>query len=221
MSGTLGQVVALGIAAGLSPVPIIGIVMMLSSARARTNSLAFLGAWVASILVLGYVAIFVVGASGAGDSQSSGRDGLRIVFGVILLLLAARQWRSRPREGQPAKTPGWLDAVDAISAARSAALALALAVINPKNLILVLSASTAIAAADASSGAELGALVLFTVIASIGVGTPVALYFALGERSAPALARLKQWMTANNAAIMTVILAIIGLALLTQGVGSY
>jgi hypothetical protein len=47
---------AFGIAAGLSPIPIVGVVLMLGTPRGRTNSLAFAAAWVISIVLVGGVA---------------------------------------------------------------------------------------------------------------------------------------------------------------------
>lgn len=38
--------------------------------------------------------------------------------------------------------------------------------------------------------------------------TPVVIYFALGDRSAELLDRLKTWMAQNNAVIMAVLLLI-------------
>lgn len=48
------------------------------------------------------------------------------------------------------------------------------------------------------------------MIATLGVGIPVGIYFALGERSARLLAGLKDWMSEHNAVIMTVLCFIIG-----------
>ena len=52
------------------------------------------------------------------------------------------------------------------------------------------------------------------MIASIGVGTPVVIYFAMGKRSADVLAELKDWMGRNNAAIMSVLCLLIAAKLI-------
>lgn len=194
---------------------------MLGTPRARTNAPAFMAAWIASILVVGGIAIAVANGSGAetGDQTSSGASTVKIVFGVLLVILGAKQWRGRPGAGQPPKTPGWMNAVDKFTAARAAALAVGLSVINPKNLVLVISAAGAIASTGDEAAAMAGDLVLFTLIATIGVGVPVILYFAMGERSAPILDGLKAWMIRHNALIMTVICAAIGALLIIEGTG--
>ena len=52
-------------------------------------------------------------------------------------------------------------------------------------------------------------LVVFTIVASIGVAAPVVIYFTLGDRAGALLERLRRWMTHNNAVIMAVILLVI------------
>lgn len=194
---------------------------MLGTPRARVNAPAFAAAWMLSIFVVGAIAIAIAGGTGAvtEDQTSNGASTLKVVFGVLLLLLAVKTWRKRPAAGEPAKTPGWMNAVDKFTAARAAALAAGLSVINPKNLVLVISAAGAIASMGDSAAAKAGELLVFTLIATIGVGVPVILYFVMGERSQPPLDRLKTWMIGHNAVIMTVICALIGAALIAQGTG--
>ena len=62
------------------------------------------------------------------------------------------------------------------------------------------------------------AYVVFAVIGTLGVGIPVGIYFALGERSQELLARLKDWMTQHNAVIMTVLCLIIAAKLIGDGI---
>ena len=54
---------------------------------------------------------------------------------------------------------------------------------------------------------------MFAVIGTLGVGAPVVLYLAMGERSAELLGRLKAWMSHNNAVIMSVLCLVIGMKL--------
>ncbi len=55
---------------------------------------------------------------------------------------------------------------------------------------------------------------VYVFIATLGVGIPVATYFVMGERSASVLEELKTWLSAHNAAIMAVILLVIGVKIL-------
>ena len=98
------------------------------------------------LAVAGTVVLLVSGGAGADTSGSTGwANVLKLVLGIALLVLAARQWRSRPAAGGEAEMPGWMNSVDHFTAGRSAALGVALAAINPKNLILVIGGAAAIA----------------------------------------------------------------------------
>jgi hypothetical protein len=59
---------------------------------------------------------------------------------------------------------------------------------------------------------------VFTVIASIGVGAPVAIYFAMGDRAGKLLDELKTWMVQHNAAVMAVPCLIIGVNLVGDAI---
>lgn len=211
----MGQAVgaSLPIAVGVlvSPMPIVAVVLMLVSRNARTNGLAFLLGWVVGIAVVGTLVVLVVGgATSDDDSPATWASILKLVLGLLLLVLAGKQWSGRPRDGDQPPTPGWMAAVDSFTAVKAFGLAVVLGAINPKNLLLVVAGATTIAQATTSTGERLGALAVFVVVASIGVATPVVVYLVTGERAAHLLDELKTWMTQNNATIMAVLLLVLG-----------
>ena len=113
-------------------------------------------------------------------------------------------WRGRPRAGEDAELPKWMQTIHTFKPGKAAAFGVLLSAVNPKNLLPTVGALTAaIAATGASSGSEAVALAIFILVATLGVGTPVVLYLALGERSKHTLDELKGWMGAHNAAIMS------------------
>jgi Sap, sulfolipid-1-addressing protein len=60
--------------------------------------------------------------------------------------------------------------------------------------------------------------VVFVLIAAVGVGAPVVLYLALGDRSRQLLDSMKNWMARNNAAIMAVLFLIFGVKLVGDAI---
>jgi threonine/homoserine/homoserine lactone efflux protein len=221
MAEAIGQVLSFAVVVSLSPIPIIGVVLMLGTPAGRRNGPAFLVGWIAGLAVVGALVLVVAGAAGAGDTEEPATwvVVLKLVLGGLLLLMAARQWRGRPRRGEEAAAlPKWMQTVDHFTAARSAALGVALSAINPKNLLLTVAAAAAIAQAGVSTGDEFVAMAVFVVIGTLGPGIPVVLYFALGERAARMLDELKAWLGAHNAAIMAVLLLVIGAKLIGDGI---
>ena len=112
-------------------------------------------------------------------------------------------------------------AIDAFTPVKAAGLAVLLGAVNPKNLLLVVSGGAAIAsAAPADTNAQVVASVVFALVASVGVATPVFIYLFMGSRAATMLVELKAWMIHNNAVIMAVLLLVIGAKMLGDGVAA-
>lgn len=220
MGEAIGQVLSFGVGVALSPIPIIGVVLMLGTPRARSNGPAFIAGWIAGLAVVGTIVLLV--SSGA-DASEQGEPAdwvsvLDLLLGILLAVVAVRHWRDRPRGTEETALPKWMQTIDRFTAGRAAAFGITLSAINPKNLLLAIGAASAIAQTGASAGRQAVALAIFIVIATLGVGTPVALYFALGERSKHILDDLKAWMARNNAAIMTVICLVIAAKLVGDAI---
>mgnify|MGYP001241908415 CR=1 FL=1 len=84
--------------------------------------------------------------------------------------------------------------------------------------LLVLSGAVTIATATLLPLAQLGALVVFTLVGSLGVAAPLLASLLLGERANAPLLRSKAWMMRNNATIMAVVLAVLGVVVTANGV---
>jgi threonine/homoserine/homoserine lactone efflux protein len=216
----IGQALPFAVGVALSPVPIIAVVLMLSTPKGRVNGLAFLIGWVVGIAVPGTIVLLVAGGASASKhgSPATWVSIVKIVLGVLLLLLAVKQWRGRPREDTQPELPGWMKSIDTFTPIKSTGIAVVLSAVNPKNLILVVGAAAAIAQTGASAGGQAVALAVFIVLATVGVGAPVAVYFLMGAKSTEILADLHDWMTRENATIMAVICLIIGAKLIGDAV---
>ena len=220
MGKAIGQVLPLGVGVAISPVPIIGVVLMLATPRARSNGPAFLAGWIAGLALLGVVVLLISsGASASTAGQPADWVGvLKLVLGVLLLLLAVKQWRGRPRGDDPAPLPGWMRAIEQFKAPKALGMGALFAAVNPKNALITISAASAIAQTGISAGEQAVALAVFIVIATVGVAAPIAIYFLMGDQSAKLLGDLKDWMAHNNAAIMAVLMLVIGAKLLGDGI---
>lgn len=220
MGEAIGQVLSFGVGVALSPVPIIAVVLMLGTPRARSNGVAFLVGWLAGLLVVGTLVLLLAGGADPSDEGQPATwvSVVEIVLGALLLLVALRLWRGRPAPGQAAELPKWMRAIDTFTPGRSAAIAAALSGVNPKNLLLTLGAAAAIAKTGIDTGQQIVALVVFALIGTIGPGIPVAIYFAMGDRAPKLLSDLKTWLGVHNTAIMTVLCVVIAAKLVGEGI---
>jgi hypothetical protein len=216
----IGEILPLAIGVALSPVPIIAIVLMLGTPRARSNGLAFALGWLAGLTIVGGALLAIA----SGNSQEDGGPAtwvsfVKLALGSLFLLLAARTWRGRPRAGQEVAMPKWMQAIDTFTTGKSLGFGVLLSGVNPKNLALTIAAATTIAQTGISGGEAAGTLAIFILVGSLSILAPVVVYFALGTKAATILDELKTWMAAHNAAIMAVLLLVLGVKLIGDAIG--
>jgi threonine/homoserine/homoserine lactone efflux protein len=218
----IGDMLPAAIGVAISPIPIIAVVLMLVSPRGRVNGPAYLLGQIVGVAGAGAIVLLLAGGLGDDSGDSSGsRTWLPLVLGIVVLGLAGKHWRGRPHEGEEPVTPKWMGAIDDFSPVKAFGAGIVLSALNPKNLILTIAGMAAIVAASVPADEEALALVVFTIIGSLGVAIPVVMYFALGDRAGPLLARLKEWMARHNAAIMAVILLLIGVKLVGDAIAGF
>ena len=111
MGGAIGESLAPVIGVALSPIPIVAVILMLFSAKAKSNGPAFVGGWIAGILIIeGLVLICADPANVSGDTggPSTTASVIQLGLGILLLLLAAKQWKERPKGGAEPVMPKWM-----------------------------------------------------------------------------------------------------------------
>jgi hypothetical protein len=220
MREAIGQVLPLAVAVAISPLPIVAVVLMLVTPRARTNGPAFIIGWLSGLAVLGAILLAIASGPAARDDGQPADwvSVMKLVLGVALLLLAVKQWRGRPQDGEEAPMPKWMGALDGFTAVKSLAAGAVLSSVNPKNLLLAIAAAAAISQTGISGGEQAAAWAVFALVATAGVAVPVVIYFALGERAGPVLGSLKDWMARNNRVMMAVLLLVLGAKLIGDGI---
>ena len=220
MGQAIGGSLALAVGVALSPVPIIAVVLMLTTRRARVNGPLFVVGWLAGLAVVGAIVLSVAGPAGASSSGSPAAwvSWVKVVLGLLLLLVAVRQVRGRPKDGEQASLPKWMASIDDIRPLAACGLAALLAGVNPKNLLLAVGGAASIAQTGIPGGEQAIAYAVFALVGTLGVGIPVGIYFALGPRADKPLAALKDWMGAHNAVIMSVLCLVIGVKLIGDAI---
>lgn len=223
MAAAIGEILPLALGIAISPLPIIAAILMLLSPKAKGTSIGFLIGWLLGIIVAVVVFTLLSAILPANDpSQSKPIAGvIKLVLGVLLLLLAVRQWRSRPRGDAEPAMPKWMSAIDSMTPVRGLVLGFLLAGLNPKNLLLGAGAGVAIGTTDLSAGASTITIVIFVIIAASTVAVPVIGYLAASARLAGPLETIRVWLLHNNAIVMAILLLVLGVAMLGKGIASF
>jgi len=221
VGSAIGEMLPLAIGIAISPLPIIAIILILTTPKARGNGLAFLGGWLLGLTVVATIVLIVADAAGADTSSGPSRavSLIKLVLGLLLLVLAWRRFKKRPKPGEEAPVPKWMRALDGFTPVRSLAVGALLSGPKPKNLILNAAAAAGIAQSGIGGFQQAVVMLLLVVVGSLGIIVPVGVYFAMGDRAAPVLDGWKTWLAANNATVMTVLFVVFGVVLIGKGIG--
>jgi hypothetical protein len=216
MGSVIGGLLPLAVGVAISPIPIIAAILMILSKNAGGAAKGFAVGWVAGILVVTGVMTLLAGTLGGTDSEpSTGTSIVKIILGVALVVLAVIQWQERSQT----EVPGWMKAIDTLTPVKALGLGALLSGVNPKNLLLCVSAGVAIGAGGLSAGGDLVAIVVFTLLASVTVLAVVVGYMLAADKLGPVLDSLREWLQLNNHAVMAIVLLIMGAVVVGKGVG--
>ncbi len=213
--GVLAEVIPAALAIALSPVPVIPSILLLFTPRARAAGSAFAGGWATGVVAATALFTVVGGFIEFADEPAVWVSWTFIILGVALIGLGIQQWLSR---GSAAKEPAWMASISTASPGKAYTLGLGLSGANPKIVLLAAAAGLAIGEAEAGLGTTLGLVLIVMLVGSIGVLLPVVLYAVAGERILGPLGRARDWLVRHNAAIMAVVVLVIGVVVLIRGV---
>jgi hypothetical protein len=212
----LATLIPLALVIALSPLSVIPAVLVLQTPRPRPTGLAFLAGWLVGLAAL--TAAFVASSDALGDLRKSPptwASWLRIVLGSALIAFGIYRWLTRHGHTE---SPKWMRSFTTLTPNRAAITGLVLVVIRVEVLICTALAGLAIGSGGPGMAAKwiLGAV--FVAVAASTAAAPILAYAAAGNRLDEPMARLKDWMEQNNAALLAAILLVIGLMVVHNGV---
>jgi hypothetical protein len=212
----LTALVPLALVIAVSPLTIIPAVLVLQAPRPRPASLAFLAGWLFGLAAL--TALFVVGSGAFGGmpkSPPAWASWVRVVLGSALIVFGIYQWLTRRSHTE---SPAWMRSFATISPTRAATTGVVLTVVRVDALVMCLIAGMDIGTSHLGTAGELICAAFFVAVAGSTVAIPILAYAAAGHRLDDTLARLKDWMEKNNAALLAAILVLIGAMLVHKGI---
>lgn len=207
---------AIGVA--LSPIGIIEMILVLFSTRARVNGPVFLVTLMVTAFAIPAIGAFVIDATtdDTTGQPSTVKGWVLLVFGVLLLVVAVKNWMNRADRSAPKV----LDTISGMGPVAVMVLALGVAAFNPKNLIVLLGAGTEAGASGESVGTIVLALVLFTLVATAPFSVSVGYLLFGGEQAKVRLDAVREWLTSRNKLIMAIVLGVLAVVLIVQGIAA-
>jgi threonine/homoserine/homoserine lactone efflux protein len=194
----------IAIAITLEPFPLSAFVLILGADRGAIKGLAFILGWLACLVAV--IAAVVAATGGNPPAQdtvpSDAALAVKLAAGLVLVLLAWRQWR---RMGSPRQPPAWMARLDRISLGAAAGLA---AFLQPWTLVAA-GAATVVQASLSTAGDWL-TLMFYCLLA-----TSSYLYLELYAVFSPAAAssrlqQLRSWLDTHMDQVIVVIFLLLG-----------
>jgi Sap, sulfolipid-1-addressing protein len=222
MNGVLGAILPLAIAVTIAPVPIIAEILLLFSQKPVPNAGAYLAGFIVGVGGILGILVVVAGtmnlSTGSGPSKGAGIA--ELVLGLLLLVAAVRLYRHRPKPGEEAPMPKWMNGIAGFAPGKSFGVGVALGAVNPKNLAVGIAAAVVIASAGLTSGKEAIAVIIYVVVGALGVAAPLAVLLVLKGKAQPILDSWKTWLGQNNATVMAVLFLVFAVVLIGKGIAA-
>jgi threonine/homoserine/homoserine lactone efflux protein len=214
----LADLLTIAVAIAISPLAIVAVILMATAGKGRSNGTAFvLGCYVFMIVFVG--ALVALGrAVGADESRSAPRflvDGVEILLGVALLVMAVRQWRRRGST----HTPAWMDRLDGLTIGQAFLVGVLLAgPLSPKDLPLLIAAGGRISQTELPVEEIVAVILIFAAIGLTAVAIPWIVSVVAPDKAVATLSAPRAWLVQNHAVIVTVLFVILGFKLVGSGV---
>lgn len=214
----IAQVLPHAVAVALSPMPIAALILILLSNRAKRNSILFLCGWFLGLVInVGIVAfLFDSQPTVVSNQKSLVFSSINLLLGLLLLFLAFKQWKSRPKPGVDAQTPNWLSQLENISPFKTFIIAFGLVTINAKNTVLDIASGVTIGQLTSTFSQSLTAVLIYSCIASLTILIPVVGFLLVGTKLTGVLTTTKSWFIQNSATILFVLFLILGVSLISK-----
>jgi threonine/homoserine/homoserine lactone efflux protein len=205
------DLILIGLTISLEPIPLTTFIVVLASKNGVRKGAAFLFGWLASLAIV--IALTIV-ATGNKPPKTNSAPSLaalafKILAGVVLLLIALRQYRRLGKPKPPKKTPKWQTGVDNMSLWFALALG---PLTQPWGLVAVGIAT--ITEAKLSSWQDYIAIVLFCLVST---STYLVMEVYAGFRPARTqalLAQIRNWIESHRDQVIIVGSIVLGFYLI-------
>lgn len=111
------DLILIGLAITLEPIPLTVFILVLASKGGVRKGAAFIFGWLVSLAIVVSATLLATGDEPPKSSTapSLAELAVKILIGVVLVLIALRQWHRMGRPKKPKKTPKWQTGIDNMS----------------------------------------------------------------------------------------------------------
>ena len=213
----------LALALAVQPWSVLAAVLLITSEGGVAKNTAYVVGWVLALVPVAVATIALYPETPKAAASSAWTSWVEIAAGVALagwLLIRSRRPNAPEPQGSGRRNappqgaqPKWMSRLDSMSLLPAFVLGAFL-----PNYAIVVAAVSNVVQTGLSKGQAGVILVLFIVVASAGVAAPLLL-LAFRRDAAPGIYQgWRVWLIANGQRVLTVVLAVVALALVVKGV---
>ena len=206
---------ALGLA--LSPFPVIAVIIILMTPKAKINAPSFLLGWIMGIYIVGVLIFLMPGLETTQGNPTVFFGIIKALAGISLLVYAFRSWLKRPKPGDVIETPKLFLTLDTFGIWQSLLTGFLFSAANVKNMAFSATGAARINHYLLTDNSMYAALLIFALMGSLTLIFPVGIYLLMGDKIEPTFTEWKTCLIKNNAIILVILLGSIGLLLLKSG----
>jgi Sap, sulfolipid-1-addressing protein len=209
------DLVLIGLAIALDPLPLTAFIVVLPSRRGVRNGAAFLFGWLVSLTIVVAVTVLATGNNPPKPNTvpSLASLAVRIAIGIVLVVIAIRQRRRMRGPKKAKRPPKWQEHVDNMSPWFAMGLAPTL-----QPWALIGAGAATVLEAKLSSWESFVALFGFCVLASASYLAMEIYAVFKPDQSHAFLARFRTWMESHTDRVIIIGCLILGLWLIATSI---
>src|SRR6478609_5839805 len=86
LSQVIGDFLPSAVGVAISPIPIIAVILMLGTPKARTDGPAFAAGWVVGMIAVAVVVLLLTGSADTSSTANDGVNWLKVAIGILFLV---------------------------------------------------------------------------------------------------------------------------------------
>jgi len=222
VGSVIGALLPLGLVVAISPTILTVVIVLLIGAQ-NAPAIGFSLGYTAGLTIDILLFVLLGGLAGVNltTNWTTYEGWILVLIGIGLAALGIRQFHHRRRTGDPPPPrPRWMAAINGVGTVRAGLIGTGLGALRPKNLLMIAAASVAIVTGGLGAlGTAIG-IVLFVALSASSVLAITALAVLGRDRMMPRLTEWQEWLEFHAAAMMSVVLLVVGVAVFGQGLGA-
>lgn len=209
------HLITLAVGIALSPMPVIAMMVLCGTGRARRCGSLFLAGWYLSILIFMILSVFLFNDWHQKSPEELGLFDVifRCLAAVLFFYLAWKNWSTRTHRMEQTHIPKWIENFEKKSSKKMFMQGVTMNFINLKNIPLMINAALYIAKISHSAPQGIGRAAFFGLLASIPLLIPWVTAMLGNMPTHRRLRKLTLWLYRHSNIIMAVFLLLIALNL--------